>query len=507
MTGRRRRPTPAAGRGSIRSPSSGRALHAAWRAARSRVPSPRASSGLRRRHAGARETRAAPPRARALEARHTPQLAREAHLADRERAPSTGRPRNDEAIASATPRSVPGSSSVQPAGHGHEHVVPPEPQPHAPLEHGEQHREPPRIEAARHALRRARRTRSRPAPAPRPAAGASPRGSPPPRVPGSRRAPAVRQERRARVRAPRQARSRSSRTRPARWSSRSGSWPRAARGSAGSARPRGRARRPPCARARAGPATAPSLVTWPTRNTGVRGALGEVQQRERRTRAPASPCPGRLRGRRATWSGSSPRSPRRAPTCVAASSTASRSVSQRTSSASAERAEPLGAQAHLLLALLARRRSSTRARPPARERARELQQQRALADPGIAAHQQQRAGHDAAAEHAIQLARCRSASARRAHARRRRADAARAARAPAAGTQRARAARRGAPAGARRGGRALRRRCSTRRTPGSARTSAAPRCRTRCRRSGSWGALPALSAPAGLARRVPERAD
>ena len=60
------------------------------------------------------------------------------------------------------------------------------------------------------------------------------------------------------------------------------------------------------------------------------------------------------------------------------------------------------AHPHLLLALLAADVEHPAA--VAREPHRQLEQQRALADPGVAADQDQRAPHDAAAEHPVQLA-------------------------------------------------------------------------------------------------------
>ena len=64
-------------------------------------------------------------------------------------------------------------------------------------------------------------------------------------------------------------------------------------------------------------------------------------------------------------------------------------------------AEPLAARLHLVLGLLAGR---VEHRPVhAREVGRRLQQQRRLTDARLAAEQHQRAGHDAAAEHAVEL--------------------------------------------------------------------------------------------------------
>ena len=75
--------------------------------------------------------------------------------------------------------------------------------------------------------------------------------------------------------------------------------------------------------------------------------------------------------------------------------------------------EPLAAHLDLALGLLARDVEDGAAR--AAQQVRHLQQQRALADAGLAADEDHRAGHDAAAQHAVELAdarrRCGSTSA------------------------------------------------------------------------------------------------
>src|SRR4029453_4729289 len=65
------------------------------------------------------------------------------------------------------------------------------------------------------------------------------------------------------------------------------------------------------------------------------------------------------------------------------------------------KAEPLGAQSHLRYRFLAR--NVNRAMAAAGERGRDLDQQRRLADAGIAAEQQYRAAHKTAAGHAIEF--------------------------------------------------------------------------------------------------------
>ena len=67
-----------------------------------------------------------------------------------------------------------------------------------------------------------------------------------------------------------------------------------------------------------------------------------------------------------------------------------------------QRAGALGAQPHLRRGLLGAR--VQHAPPAARALRRDLEQQRRLADAGLAAQQDGGAGHDAAAEHAVELA-------------------------------------------------------------------------------------------------------
>jgi hypothetical protein len=64
-------------------------------------------------------------------------------------------------------------------------------------------------------------------------------------------------------------------------------------------------------------------------------------------------------------------------------------------------AEPVAAALHLVLGFLARGVEDRAV--IAREVRRRLEQQRGLADAGLAAEQHQRPGHDAAAEHAVEL--------------------------------------------------------------------------------------------------------
>ena len=73
-------------------------------------------------------------------------------------------------------------------------------------------------------------------------------------------------------------------------------------------------------------------------------------------------------------------------------------------------AQPLAAQLDLALGLLARDVEHGAVRPA--QQVRDLQQQRALADAGLAADQHHRAGHDAAAQDAVELADARRGCAR-----------------------------------------------------------------------------------------------
>ena len=83
-------------------------------------------------------------------------------------------------------------------------------------------------------------------------------------------------------------------------------------------------------------------------------------------------------------------------------STASRSVSATTGTSQRGAGEPLGAQLDLRRGLLAG--DVERAPAGAREVAERHRGERALADAGRAAEQHERAGHEAPAEHAVELA-------------------------------------------------------------------------------------------------------
>ena len=104
-------------------------------------------------------SRAGRPRAAGARARPRPQLAEQADLADRDGPGATGRSRRDEARASASGRSRPGSSTRQAAGEVGVDVVAAEPDPGPPAEDRDEQREPVGVDPAR---RRARACRSRP---------------------------------------------------------------------------------------------------------------------------------------------------------------------------------------------------------------------------------------------------------------------------------------------------------------------------------------------------------
>ena len=173
-------------------------------------------------------------------------------------------------------------------------------------------------------------------------------------------------------------------------------------------------------------------------------------------------------------------------------STASRSVSATIGTASASRPETLGAQLHLRGRLLAGhvQHRAAGGGQVAERRAGE----RGLADPGRAADQHQRAGHEAAAEHAVELADA------GVHPRdRRRLHLARAAPGVSARPPERAARRRRPPAPPRA---SPRRACSTRRSPGSDHATWGSRGRRRSRRR-VWRTGPSSEAKARGGRLSP----
>ena len=152
-----------------------------------------------------------------------------------------------------------------------------------------------------------------------------------------------------------------------------------------------------------GPAIDPSLVTWPTSTTAIAFALGELHEPQRSTRGPGRRCRPRRPARRSSRSGSSRRraSPGRADRATSTIRPTSRSA--RTSMAEpgrcVEQAEPFGAEADLGGRLLA---GGVEDRPT--DAGGGLEQERGLADAGLAAEEDQRTRDDPAAEDPVELA-------------------------------------------------------------------------------------------------------
>ena len=154
-----------------------------------------------------------------------------------------------------------------------------------------------------------------------------------------------------------------------------------------------------CSRTR-GPATAPSLVTWPIRITTVRVPLANCRQREatlahlRHRAGPAVELGAGqgLDGVRDQHGGSDLRRCRQHGLEVGL---AQDQESRRRAS------EPIRAHPHLLFALLTRHVEHLA--PARRERHRHLEHERALADAGVTAHQHQRPRHESSTEHAVEL--------------------------------------------------------------------------------------------------------
>ena len=146
-----------------------------------------------------------------------------------------------------------------------------------------------------------------------------------------------------------------------------------------------------------GPATTPSFVTcpistmqmflpWPGAGDG------------RPTRAPATPTRAPRRAARPRASGSSRRRRPRGRRLDRGADRLELGLGEHADAGG--RADALGAQPHLLRRLLA---GDQQHRPLGADRAEHGRSQARLADPGLAAEQDDRAGHEAAAEHAIEL--------------------------------------------------------------------------------------------------------
>ena len=150
-----------------------------------------------------------------------------------------------------------------------------------------------------------------------------------------------------------------------------------------------------------GPAIWPSLVTWPTRITAAPERLAK------RISSPAEPrtcvtVPGAASTRcvHMVWIESITRSRGVGP-CDSVATISSTAVSAASSTAASAEAEPFGAQPHLRHGFLAGNIDGAMA--GAGEGGGDLQQQRRFADAGIAAEQQHRAAHQAAAGHAVEF--------------------------------------------------------------------------------------------------------
>ena len=207
------------------------------------------------------------------------QLAGQAELAERRQRPARRRPAarraRREATASAIARSAPGSSTRTPPATDTNTSAEPSAMPGVAGQHGQHQRQAVAVHAVGHpprrhqlggrhqrlhlhqqrprALHRAQHHRARARGWPRPRT--APRRPPPPPAPP-----------------------RASRTRPPRWWSRSGSSARAGCGRCARARPRSCSTQSTRCSSTRGPASAPSLVTWPTRITAVPPLLGHPHQ-------------------------------------------------------------------------------------------------------------------------------------------------------------------------------------------------------------------------------------
>ena len=150
-----------------------------------------------------------------------------------------------------------------------------------------------------------------------------------------------------------------------------------------------------------GPARLPSFVTWPMRNVVMPRPLARNRSCVATSRTWLM-LPG------ADWNFDEYMVCTESTTSAAGFSVStcsrmrSRDVSASEEQPAARDAEPLAAQLDLPLGFLARHVEDGAVRAP--EQVGDLEQQRALADPGLAADQHHRAGHDPAAQHAVELA-------------------------------------------------------------------------------------------------------
>ena len=151
-----------------------------------------------------------------------------------------------------------------------------------------------------------------------------------------------------------------------------------------------------------GPASAPSLVTWPTSTVVTPRALASAPGGGR-TPAPGRPTRARrpARGRSTVWIESTTSTSGR--TVVEVGEHVGQQRLGRQPQLGRQRAEALGPAAHLRAPTPRPRRRGT-GRPAAGHGRQGLEQQRGLADAGLAAEQRDRAGHQAAAQHPVELA-------------------------------------------------------------------------------------------------------
>jgi hypothetical protein len=154
-----------------------------------------------------------------------------------------------------------------------------------------------------------------------------------------------------------------------------------------------------------GPASAPSLVTWPTRNTVVSVSLAKRTSLRALSRTWETLPGAEVRDSvNRVWMESTTSTRGRSAAAVArmldAGLRQQPQAADRAARYRPRQPEPVRAQAHLLRRLLA---GDVEHRLARRHRGGGLQQQRRLADAGIAADQHHRARHQAAAEHPVQL--------------------------------------------------------------------------------------------------------
>ena len=155
-----------------------------------------------------------------------------------------------------------------------------------------------------------------------------------------------------------------------------------------------------------GPATVPSLVTWPTSATQVRAGLRQPRPAGWPPRGPGRRCPpGRsARPLASVWTLSTTASAGAAdsiaPSAVARSVVATRPRPSTTAPTRSARPRTCAADSSPV--------TYRTGAPAAASRAGQLQQQRALADARVAAEEHDRAGHEPAAQHPVDLADARS---------------------------------------------------------------------------------------------------